>query len=455
MHHIDFVSTIPHHQIGIGLRITDNHAGGEFLLATMEVEVDNDAGVVATDWAAAGCTSFKMNHFIARKDVTDFLERANSAQVFSDLALPFDRLHTTGSSLAKHAENHLRYRLAHQRFLQSWSAAAKNASDNNSAQDRALLAAIESTSPNFQSMLTQLIDADHTALRETLLQSYDDVGIGIALAQRDAHGDCLLDHVAPIFRASSLVADAPVQCLLGATYADGCGDLQADHRIATDFFHQAACHAQKGSFAGLGKMHELGQAGLPVNVALALDIYRRGVEKGDEAALPALHALATRLIGGHEAMLNDYITLQRQSTRERSERQRDAARSASEQAALSARLDEALRLVERESTARQTGENRLEKARVDNAASAAAAQQEIERERTGRAEVEALLATVRVDAAARITTAQHATERAEERLRTVQQQLAVERLNSVRIRGLGSMRTFLRSVAAEARSNTS
>lgn len=80
----------------------------------------------------------------------------------------------------------------------------------------------------------------------------------------------MLDHLMPLLRSSTSTQDAPLQCLLGATFASGCGDVEADPVLAAEFFELAARHGQRGSYAGLGKLHEEGQAGLDVDISSAI-----------------------------------------------------------------------------------------------------------------------------------------------------------------------------------------
>ncbi len=84
----------------------------------------------------------------------------------------------------------------------------------------------------------------------------------------------------------------------------------------TEFFELAARHAQRGSYAGLGKLDELGQAGLAVNIPKALDAYQNGAAHGDDAALAALSALSLRLAAEHETALKKIEALEQQSLRE-------------------------------------------------------------------------------------------------------------------------------------------
>jgi hypothetical protein len=160
--------------------------------------------------------------------------------------------------------------------------------------------------------LARQIDAERDVLRETLLQSYDD--IRMTLTQRDPYGECLLDHLVPLFKSSTAPQDAPLQCLLGATFASGCGDVHADPVLAAEFFELAARHAQRGSYAGLGKLLEEGQAGLDVNISEALGTYQQGAIRGDDAALTAMSALAVRLAAEHAAALKSVNELEQRGT---------------------------------------------------------------------------------------------------------------------------------------------
>ena len=297
MHHIDFVSTISEQEVRIGLRVTDTRAEGNAVLVTMTVALGRDVtdGTAAT---GAGCVSFKMNHFLPRAKLASFLERANSNALFNDLPFSFEPAQPTQSSDAKHAANHVRYRLAHRCFLQCWQAAIASVAADVGQDRNALMTALSVGAPTHV-QLTQQIDADRDVLREVLLQSYD--AIRMTLTQRDAYGECLFYHLMPLFLASTSAQDAPVQCLLGATLASGCGGVQADAVLAAEFFELAARHAQRGSYAGLGKLHEDSQAGLDVDISNALGTYQQGALRGDDAALVAMSALAMRLAAEHAA----------------------------------------------------------------------------------------------------------------------------------------------------------
>lgn len=443
IHQIDFVCTVPDDAVRIGLRVTDTRSGGEAVLVTMSAALGSDA---IND---GGCASFKMNHFVSRKEVAAFLERAKGKPLFHDLAFAFDAAHSTLSSAAAHAENHLRYRLAHRRFLQCWQTAISLAADSSEEVGKALTSAIDANEPGLLDALALQIEADHTSLREILLQSYD--AICPTLARRDAQGACLLDHLLPLFRTSTSAHDAPLQCLLGATFASGCGDVKADHLLATELFKQAAQHALRGSYAGLGKLHEEGQAGLRVDIDLALEIYRQGAERGDGAALAALHALSLRLAAEGEAALAKVDALARGVQREQAAHLRDQQQAAAKQAALSIQLDGAKLLVARHVADKHTAETQLARTVEAGAAKDAVVRRELERERSHRRAAEASLVAVRMDAAMHIAVAHDATHRAEDGRRTAEEQLAATRLNSVRISGLARMRTWLRNTHGAGR----
>lgn len=329
IHHIDFVSTVPDHAVRIGLRVTDTRSDGDAVLVTMTVVLGRDA-IDDSTAAGAGCVSSKMTHFLPRAQLTGFLERANRSSMLNDLPFTFDATQRTPSSDAKHAENHIRYRLAHECFLQRWQAAIKSAGARTGRFGMSLKSALNVSAPT-DAELARQIDAGRDALHETLLHSHDE--IRFTLSRRDAYGECLLDHLVPLFRSSTLIQDAPLQCLLGATFASGCNDVQADHVLATTFYELAARHGQQGSYAGLGRLHEEGQAGLVIDIATALDRYQNGAARGDDAARAALSALSLKLASEHEAGLAKADALQERIRYAQVALMRDRERAAVEQAA--------------------------------------------------------------------------------------------------------------------------
>lgn len=254
-------------------------------------EAHGDEFTVAQD----RCSSFETTCFVSRNDFDQLLSRIDNKQLFNHLFILRTKFYSGDVPAPERMTKIVKYLLANLRYLKAWQAAT----GPESRCCDAAKALIEKPNPSIHDQLDTLIKTDQHRLRQTLIESH--ARMQPLLGKVDQHGTCMYSYLKDVYIASSIADDAPIQVLLGNAYASGAGDLRPDLAISRTLFEKACEHQHAPAQFALGRMHELGQAGLSINTDRALALYQLAAAQGNNEALQARTTLLSALKRAQDA----------------------------------------------------------------------------------------------------------------------------------------------------------